>query len=793
MASLVYEPLIGDQFRLLTLLPGTDGPVKCGLRNVRFGECSFHEEGIYWWKKREAIEIKRPSSFSRRITRPMRRLRTGGRKPERQNMIHVGAGYHMASSGGADQDGSQKPIEWTRDQLPFVPEYEALSYAWGAPIPIKSIIVNDCMVNVRQNLYAAFMQLRDKSKPRELWVDAICIDQLNLEERAVQVARMPAIYQRARHVIAWLGAASETSSKAFELLEQLGQHEPPKKTCWYEYHEWLGPQFDPLQRVGSLPEHAWNQLPEDPKKSLIEHLRSRKQQKTRKKIDDEGQQALQNLLTRTYWKRVWIIQEIAYARDVTFVCGGDSLDWLTFDTAISRPDCDAFPDTKDGKHWFCYFLQNSGIMLLRDIRWRTRQPWRAHGFEARSSTLLRMLELAWSFQSSDPRDKIYALLGLPSVDDDMCLPSLDYGRSVSHVFCEIAKAIIRYERALNILCLQHASGESQSFGLPSWAPDWTNRPEPSPILFQVFPSRPKYAAAGLTCAEGPDWEVFEDGRRIDLWAHSMHMGLETQNGPFRKRPNASVTKPPSTREERADEYDDRAWQLRGTEYFDDHDGLTIRRLGSLPSSEQDDPFRLVVDGLIVSHVVSDNRAVTPETVATGEWKDIIREWERLDETYLLTPDENSGPFPPLAHFLWTFTKGHFGRMSDKEEMNWLTVFYEKYLVWTGRLEIDSAKYRSAYHLVDDVESVLKGRTVGWKFAISDEGHFAMVPARTREGDLICVLFGADLPMILRRRSESTSEPSYEFLGPAYVHQIMFGQALEEFRSGRYHRVTFAIT
>lgn len=54
MASLVYEPLIGDQFRLLTLLPGTDEPVKCGLRNVRFGECSFHEEGIYWWKKRES-------------------------------------------------------------------------------------------------------------------------------------------------------------------------------------------------------------------------------------------------------------------------------------------------------------------------------------------------------------------------------------------------------------------------------------------------------------------------------------------------------------------------------------------------------------------------------------------------------------------------------------------------------------------------------------------------------------------------------------------------------------------
>lgn len=793
MASLIYEPLIGDQFRLLTLLPGTDEPVKCSLRNVRFGECSFHEEGIYWWKKKEAIEIKRPSSFSRRITRPIYRLCISGRKPEKQNMVDVGAGFYMTRSGGPDQDDIPQPIEWTRDQLPFVPEYEALSYAWGAPIPIQSVIVNDCIVNVRQNLYAALMRLRDESKPLELWVDAICIDQLNLEERAAQVARMPAIYQRARHVIAWLGAANETSSKAFEILEQLGQHEPSKKTPWYDYHEWLGPQFDHLQWVDGRPEHAWNELPRDPKKSLIEHLRSRKQRKTRKKIDNEGQQALQNLLTRRYWNRVWIIQEIAYARDVTFVCGSDSLDWLTFATAVFRPDCDAFLDTQHGKDWFCEFLQNSRITLLCHIRWRTRQPWRAHGFEARSSTLLRMLESAWNFQCSDPRDKIYALLGLPSVDDDMCLPSLDYGRSVSHVFCEIAKAIIRYERALNILCLQHASGESQSYGLPSWAPDWTNRPEVSPILFQVSPSRPRYAAAGLTCVEGPEWEGFEDGRRIDIWAHSVHMGLKTQKGPFRKHPKASVTKPLSTREERADDYDDRAWQLRGTEYLGDHDGLTTRRLGSLPSSEQDDPFRLVVDGLIVSNVVSDNRAVTPESVATGEWKNIIREWEGLNDTYLLTPDENSGPFPPLAHLLWTFTKGHFGRMTDKKEMNWLTVFYEKYLVWTGRLETDSAKYRSAHHLVDDVEPVLKERTVGWKFAISDKGHMAMVPARTREGDLICVLFGADVPMILRRRSDAAWEPSHEFLGPAYVHGIMFGQALEEFRSGRYHRVTFTIT
>lgn len=825
MASLVYEPLAGDEFRLLTLLAGSDEPVRCTLRNVRLGEVSFHQEGIYLWKEKEAIEVKSEFSFNRLLTRSSRLFRGSGHKSDavltmglsvvgavsagprtltitvtkgsdKKHRTHVGGGFYMAIRGGTDQSGDQEPIEWTKDQLPFVPEYEALSYTWGAPTPTAVIIVNDCAVTIRQNLYAALLQLRSESEDQDLWVDALCIDQLNPEERIMQVARMPSIYQRARHVIAWLGSATTTSPKSFELLEQLGQHKPPKKTRWYEYKEWHGPQFEFWKGVGSGLRREWYELENGTKHDRFKHLRWKKSQKPPKKIDSHGQRALQDLLIRPYWKRVWIIQELAYARSITLVCGSQSLDWSRFQVAITRDNCDQFPNSDDENHWFCNFLQESGIAFLQNNRGRARLPDRAFGFEARSATLLRTLESAWDFQSSDPRDKIYALLGLPSLDDDMGLPPLDYSKSVSHIFCTMAKAIIKYERALSILCLHHSSGEPHPLGLPSWTPDWTKRPEECPLLFEVFPSRPKYCAAGLTCVEGPIWEVFEDGRRIDIWAKSLGMGAVTQKDLFQARLLRKRLKPParaipSTREERAEEYDDRGWQLRG-EFFGENDGLTTRRFGTLPISELGDPYQLIVDGFVVSSVVSNNRAVTLETVANGEWKIIIREWEGLDDKYHLTVDDRSGYFPPLAHFLWTIIKGHFGRMSDKSERNWLTVFYEKYLVWTGRLEINSATYRLIHDMVDDVETVLK-RTVGWKFAISNEGHLAMVPARTREGDLICVLFGADVPIILRRRPQSTSESSYEFLGAAYVHQIMFGAALREFTNGCYHRSTFTIT
>jgi hypothetical protein len=96
--------------------------------------------------------------------------------------------------------------------------YEALSYVWSNPDETLPIRVNGIQFRVTLNLHAALLHLRDRSLELFLWVDAICINQNNLEERKQQVQLMAKIYSQARHVIIWLGVAADHSGEALEAI-----------------------------------------------------------------------------------------------------------------------------------------------------------------------------------------------------------------------------------------------------------------------------------------------------------------------------------------------------------------------------------------------------------------------------------------------------------------------------------------------------------------------------------------------------------------------------------------------
>jgi hypothetical protein len=93
------------------------------------------------------------------------------------------------------------------------PEYEALSYVWGDTKDSEKIWI--CLdkqakqqILIGKNLFASLQALRDKSKPRVLWVDALCINQDDLDERKEQVALMKYIYGDTSRLLIWLGPAS---------------------------------------------------------------------------------------------------------------------------------------------------------------------------------------------------------------------------------------------------------------------------------------------------------------------------------------------------------------------------------------------------------------------------------------------------------------------------------------------------------------------------------------------------------------------------------------------------------
>ncbi|KEZ43630.1 hypothetical protein SAPIO_CDS4227 [Scedosporium apiospermum] len=105
------------------------------------------------------------------------------------------------------------------------PVYRALSYCWGSPTPACQITLNGVLV-VGPNLDSALRHLRDKSTDIELWVDALCINQDDLDERASQVQLMDSMYGDAEEVVVWLGDSSNDSKIAISTIKKWSE--------WYE-------------------------------------------------------------------------------------------------------------------------------------------------------------------------------------------------------------------------------------------------------------------------------------------------------------------------------------------------------------------------------------------------------------------------------------------------------------------------------------------------------------------------------------------------------------------------------
>lgn len=173
------------------------------------------------------------------------------------------------------------PISCTLEHKKFSdnPTYESLSYTWGSPDGHKpTIYVDNKPMTIRENLWFALKDMRECYDSRTLWIDAVCIDQDNIDERTRQVRIMPFIYRRATKVLVWLGLED---SKVSQVLSKLRR--------------------DDLDAI-------------------------------RNSVDLRLQIGL--LCQRDYWKRLWIIQEIEVAMEILICCGSTKIGWDTFIEAV---------------------------------------------------------------------------------------------------------------------------------------------------------------------------------------------------------------------------------------------------------------------------------------------------------------------------------------------------------------------------------------------------------------------------------------------------------------------------
>ena len=104
--------------------------------------------------------------------------------------------------------------------------YTALSYTWSGPVSQCSIIIGGVPLHITANLELALRRIRGPDRPKNIWIDAICINQHDNEEKSVQVLLMGDIYANAARTIVWLGEQSADSDIAMDLIHSLRQRAP---------------------------------------------------------------------------------------------------------------------------------------------------------------------------------------------------------------------------------------------------------------------------------------------------------------------------------------------------------------------------------------------------------------------------------------------------------------------------------------------------------------------------------------------------------------------------------------
>ncbi|KAH8726097.1 heterokaryon incompatibility protein-domain-containing protein, partial [Phaeosphaeriaceae sp. PMI808] len=291
--------------------------------------------------------------------------------------------------------GDDDPIQCQlfESKLPspeYVRDYAALSYTWGGTSRPCNIVINGSNMMVTKNAYLALQDLRYKEKDRDLWVDALCIDQNNDREREQQVQQMGSIYSKAERVIIWLGESTYDTDCVMRHMKQL-EKEGVK-------HGLNDQNISDKQWV-----NIWSALEQglsaDQRDLLVEGLRS--------------------LLCRRWFKRVWIIQETANARVAEIVCGSKSISASIF--ALMPSLLEITPDPH------CQPILDIMPGALRNSSW-----W------AKKRDLHTMLVKFCNSEATDTRDNIYALLGISLDACDTNLLKANYEKDLQDVIFDTA-------------------------------------------------------------------------------------------------------------------------------------------------------------------------------------------------------------------------------------------------------------------------------------------------------------------------------------------------------------------
>jgi hypothetical protein len=250
------------------------------------------------------------------------------------------------------------------DKKPY-PSYTALSYVWGENVRYDDVLLNGRLFPVARNLWSFLRQMNQNEDFITLfWIDAICIDQTNMQERNHQVQMMRQIYSNAELVLVWLG---ETDEKEYGhvAMDYLVKRKP-------------------LQTEGGALKEFWRPWQSE---------------------------ALIALCERQYWTRVWIVQELLLARDLIIHCGPRAMSWYHLQRFFE--DIAVVAQHGRGQHTRVSFVGATPAANIVQVK--------AGWGDQNSRSLVKLIRLFRDQKATDIRDNVYALHGLASDTGNMTI------------------------------------------------------------------------------------------------------------------------------------------------------------------------------------------------------------------------------------------------------------------------------------------------------------------------------------------------------------------------------------
>ncbi|KAK8113326.1 heterokaryon incompatibility protein-domain-containing protein [Apiospora sp. TS-2023a] len=557
-------------------------------------------------------------------------------------------------------------------------EYTAISYTWGDPDDTVEIRLNNAWIRVTASLHGALKALRKTDEAVLIWADAICINQSNKTEQSSQVQLMGRIYSRAKSVMVWLGAESHDSDKAFRLMRDLQS-----------------------ANVQSLIESESRQPDFD---------------------------ALVNLFERDYWGRVWVVQEILNAKSVNICCGKESvssqslLDLVKLLEKSEDQLRSRFPpDKKNSRHHqsYAHVLISGGPSGVESLR-----VYRNKG----AKSLLDVLRLCRTKHASQPRDKVYGILGIlhESVQSHL-FP--DYNASLRQVYTDVVDFLLHSTRRLDVICESiHSPLHSSSASLPTWVPDWSQVQNMAGLGRSY-----EFSASGETEAK---FEFPDSRQRTKLKITTIQLGVVETRG------------------------------IAVGTYCGLDDTLMAflhwraKMLATFP--EDGAKKELTVNDHAFCRTISfdQKNAVWEESRNHDETKDEEKDaWTEVCYHAFAALINKRLPSIPLGDKLQAYIEA--GGETDETH----TTLDEETLEEERKI------------LQERCESRMMGRC----FFITKNGKLGMGTGFLDTDDIICVPFGCCTPIILRKEGDSDE---YRFIGDCYVDGYMNGEVIQQWKDAK---------